>query len=229
MVPTVALVTLPKPCAALRIAASGSSPSPAFFAAVRDDRVKQRAQILHVDQGKTVVVGNAEGNVQHAFLHIVQIEHPRQQQRAHFSDGGAHRVTLFAEHVPKYRRKPVGLEREADVAGALDDKILGLAGFGDARKVSLDVGSENRDAGARKSFSHHLQRHRFSGSGGAGDEAMAISERERQPDRLFALADENFPVGIGHLVVGRRHGIASSHASRVSAPAPRSYCMLQAE
>jgi hypothetical protein len=39
---------------------------------------------------------------------------------------------------------------------------------------------------------------------------MAIAERQRQPDRLLALADENLLVGIGHLVVGRSHCIASS-------------------
>ena len=41
-------------------------------AAVRDDRVEQRAQILHVDQCKTVVVGNAKRHVQDAFLHVVR-------------------------------------------------------------------------------------------------------------------------------------------------------------
>ena len=127
-------------------------------------------------------------------------------------------MALFAEYVPKHRRKLVGLEREPDVAGAFDDKILGLADFGDARKVSLDVGCENRDAGARKSLSHHLQRHGFSGSGGAGNKAVTISERERQPHRLFALANEDLRISVGQLVVGRRHAIASLRASGVPTP-----------
>jgi len=58
----------------------------------------------------------------------------------------------------------------------------------------------------------------FSGSGGAGDEAMAVCKPERQPDRLLTLADEDFLVGIGHLAVGRRHCIASSRASRAQSP-----------
>src|SRR5258708_5928908 len=38
---------------------------------------------------------------------------------------------------------------------------------------------------------------------------MAICKPERQPGRHFALSDENLLVGVGHLVVGCRHRIAS--------------------
>ena len=37
-------------------------------------------KILHVDQGQAVVVGDAKRDVEHALLHVVEIEHPRQQQ-----------------------------------------------------------------------------------------------------------------------------------------------------
>ena len=124
-----------------------------------------------------LLVGDAERDVEHAFLHVVQIEHARQQQRSHFRDGGAHRMALLAEHVPEHRRELVGLECEAHLAGALDDEILGFADFGDAGEVALDVGGEYRNAGARKSFRHHLQRHGLSGSGGAGDEAVPVGKR----------------------------------------------------
>ena len=50
-----------------------------LFSAGRNDRIQQRAQILHVDQGEPVVVGDAEGDVEHAFLHVVEVEHARQQ------------------------------------------------------------------------------------------------------------------------------------------------------
>jgi hypothetical protein len=42
---------------------------------------------------------------------------------------------------------------------------------------------------------------------------MPIGKRKRQPGRLFALSDENFLVGIGRLVIGGHHRIASSRAS----------------
>ena len=78
-----------------------------------------------------------------------------------------------------------GWKVEAHFAGALEDEILGLADFGDAGEVALDVGGENRNAGARKSFRHHLQRDGLAGSGRAGDEAVAICKPERQPGRLL--------------------------------------------
>lgn len=94
---------------------------------------------------------------------------------------------------------------------------IGLAGLGDAGELSLDIGREYRNPGARKSLSHHLQRDGFSSSGSTGDEAMAVCKRKRQPCRRFALAYENLLVGIGHRVIGRRHCIASSRAAGVSA------------
>jgi hypothetical protein len=123
--------------------------------------------------------------------------------------------SVLAEHVPKNRRKLVGLEGEAHIAGPLDDKILGFSNFGDAGKVSLDIGREHRNSRPRKPLSHHLQRDSFTGSGSAGNETVAIPERERQPGWLISLSDKNFLCGISQLVIGDRHGIASSHASRV--------------
>src|SRR6476660_8931309 len=127
-------------------------------------------------------------------------------------------MTLLAEHVPENRRKLVGLEGEAHIAGPLEDKILGLADFGDAREVSLDIGCEYRDTCPRKSLGHHLQRDSFSGSGSTGDEAMAICKPKRQPGWLFTPSDENFLVGIGHLVVGRSHCTASSCVKGLNRP-----------
>ena len=95
---------------------------------------QDRPQVLHVQQQQPLLVGHLEGDVEHAFLDVVQIHHARQQQRTHFGDGGAHRMALLAEHVPKYRRKLVGLERQAHIAGPLDDKILGLARFPRCRR-----------------------------------------------------------------------------------------------
>ncbi len=126
--------------------------------AIGHDGIEQRAQILHVDQSQPVVVGDAEGDVEHALLHVVQVEHAREQQRPHLGDGRPHRMALLAEHVPEHRRELVGLERQPHLGGALDDEILGLADLGDAGEVALDVGGEDRNTGARKSFRHDLQR-----------------------------------------------------------------------
>ena len=192
-----------------------------LFSAVRNDRVQQRPQIFHVDQGQPVLVRDAERDIEDAFLHVVQIEHARQQQRPHFGDGGPHRMPLLAENIPENRRELVGLERETHIVGPFEDKILGLPGLGDAGEVTLDVGGEYRHAGTGKSFGHHLQRDGFPGSGGAGDEAVAVCKPERQPGLLLALADEDLLASIGQFVFGRSHCIASSRAWRNLDPGQR--------
>ena len=200
-----------------------------LLAAVRDDRIQQRPKILHIDQCKAVVVGDTERNVQHAFLYIIQIKHPRQQQRPHFGDSGAHRMALLAEYIPKYRRELVGLEVEAHVAGPFDDEILGFADFGDAGEVSLDVGGKHGHARAREPLRHHLQRHGFSGSCGAGDEPVAIGKPERQPRRSFALPDKDLIVGIGQLVLKVTIASPLRASEHLAVRPPASYCMLRSD
>ncbi|MGY3360409.1 hypothetical protein ACVWZK_007072 [Bradyrhizobium sp. GM0.4] len=121
-------------------------------------------------------------------------------------------MALLAEHVPEHRRELVGLERQSHLGGALDDEIRGHADLGDAREVALDVGREDRNTGARKSFRHNLQRDRLAGSGCTCDEAVAIGERQRQPSLLVSFTDEDFVVGITELAV------LCGHYSLISLP-----------
>ena len=122
-------------------------------------------------------------------------------------------MALLAEHVPEHRRELVGLEIETHLSGALENEVLALADFGDTGQVALDIGREHGNTGAGKALRHHLQRHGLAGPGRAGDKAVPIGKRKRKPGRLFTLTDENFLVGIGHLVFGGHHRIASSRAS----------------
>ena len=57
-----------------------------------------------------------------------------------------------------------------------------------------------------------------------------LASAERQPGRLFTLADENLLVGIGHLVVGRQplHRLFA-RIRRFSRQTAGSYCILQAD
>src|SRR6476660_6165272 len=199
MVPTVCLETLPY-CVVSSAACSAMK-----------DRIARRSFISSSSNPCSSATLNATLSTPSwtSFKSIM-----RESSSGPISDGCTHGMALLPEHVPKHGRKPVGLEGKTHIAGPFDDKILRLADLGDAREVALDIGREHRNAGARKSLRHHLQRDGFSGSGSAGDEAMAVCKPERQPDRLFTLPDEDFLVGIGHLVVGRRHCIASPRASR---------------
>ena len=166
--------------------------------------IEQLAQILEVDQSVDstlsfscrIVVGELEGDVDDAFLRVVEAEHARDQQRPHLEQGGADRMALLAEQVPEHHREFVGLVFDADVLGALQQEILRLAGRGDAGQVALDVGGEHRNAGAREPFGQHLQRHGLAGAGRAGRQAVPVGQPQREVFRLAAFADENLAVRV---------------------------------
>ena len=229
MVPTVALVTLPKPCAALRIGASGSSSPSAAFLPVSGTIASSSARRSFM----SISARPLSSATRKATLSTPSCTSFRSSIRD--SSSGPISVTVARTGwpcSPNTSQNTVenwsGWNVEAHVAGPLDDEILGLADFGDAGEVSLDVGGEHRHAGARKSFRHHLQRHGFSGSGRTGDETMAIGKPERQPRRLLALADEDLLVGIGQLVVGTSAIASPLRASgHLVARPSASYCILQ--
>ncbi len=153
------------------------------------------AQVLHIEQQEPLLVRDAEGDVEHALLDVVEIHHPRQQQRAHLRYGGAYRMPLDAEYVPEHDRELVRLIGEAELLGAGDQRVLGLADLGYARQIALDVGSENRHAGARKTLRQNLQRDGLAGAGRARDQAVPVGKREAQGLRLVAAhADEDCAV-----------------------------------
>ena len=161
---------------------------------VLGDECEHRAQVLQVEQQQSLLVGDAERDVQHAFLDIVQVHQPRQQQRTHFRDGRAHRMALLAEQIPEDHREFVRLVVEAELLGALDERFFRLADRRNAGEIALDVGGEHRNTGAREAFGQNLQRHGLAGAGRAGHETVAIAVMQRQIFRLDALADENFAV-----------------------------------
>ena len=159
------------------------------------------AQILEIDQSLVLgvarpefIVRETERDIDDAFLHIVEIEHPRDQQRTHLENGRADRMTLLAEQVPEHDREFVSLIFDADIRCALDQEVLGFAGLGDTRQVAFDIGGKYRDAGAGETFRQHLQRHGLSGAGRTGDKSMAVGKLEREIFRLLALADEDLVI-----------------------------------
>ena len=114
-------------------------------------------------------------------------------------------MALLAEQVPEHDREFVRLVVEAQLLGALDECILGLADRRNARQVALDVGGEDRNARAREAFGEYLQGDGLAGAGRAGHQAVAVAIAQRQVLGLAALADaadadENFSVlfEIGH-------------------------------
>ncbi len=76
-------------------------------------QAQNRAQILQIEQRKSLLVGETKGDIEHAFLDVVELQHPRQQQRSHFGDGCADRMTLLAKDIPEDDGKLIGLVGQA--------------------------------------------------------------------------------------------------------------------
>ena len=58
-------------------------------------------QVLEIDERQLLVVGDLEGDIEHALLRLAQIHQARQQQRPERGDRRADRMALVAEQVPE--------------------------------------------------------------------------------------------------------------------------------
>src|SRR5262249_37100069 len=114
-------------------------------------------------------------------------------------------MPLFPEQVPEHDRKLVGLVIETEAFGPRDKCFLGFAHLGHAGEIALDVGGEDRDAGAGEALRQHLQRDGLAGTGRSGDQSMAVRKRTPQTLRLYPLPDEDRAV-----FVEVRHGTIPS-------------------
>ena len=168
-----------------------------------------RLQIVEVEQHQPFLVGDVEGDVEHPFLDFVEIEQSGQQQRAHFADRGANRMTLLPEQIPELHRRgavrPVG---HADIGGTGLEDFVGLgghiAGHGETGQIALHVGDERRDADRRQSLDDALQRDRLAGAGRARDQPVTVGALQFQQLRIRPAAagpDEDIGRLIGHACI----------------------------
>ena len=165
--------------------------------------LEQRLQVLQVDQRQLVVVGELESDVEHAFLGVVKVHQPRQEQRPHLRDGGADRMPLLAEQIPEDDRVGLVVDRVADLLGPRLDPAFGLALLGDAGEIALHVGAEDRHAGVGEALGEALQGDGLAGAGGPGDEAVAVGEPQPDIFRLDASPDID---AVGRRFLGRLAG-----------------------
>ena len=115
------------------------------------DPDQHRLKVLHIQQRQPFFVGDAEGDVQHPFLHIGQPQHPRQQQRPHLGRSGAHGHALLSENVPEDRGVGLVIDLNADRSGAfLKGRVqfrIPAPGLRNPRNIALDVRQKDRDPG----------------------------------------------------------------------------------
>ena len=154
-------------------------------------------QVLQVEQQKPLVIGNVEDDVEHALLHICELEQTPQQHGAHLGDGRAHGHALFAVDIPEAHGAGVEIVvLDAELGQARHDLFSTLAGNGHARDVAFDVSQKRGDAGIGKALRQRLERDRLAGARSAGDEAMAVGHVGIQEDGLVAHRDLQLAVNV---------------------------------
>ena len=94
--------------------------------------LQQVLHVLEIDDRQLLVIGDLEGDVEHAFLRLVEIHKAGQEKRPKRGDCCANRVPLVTEQVPKDDGIGTEVLREADRFVARLDPGLHLAFFGDA-------------------------------------------------------------------------------------------------
>ena len=162
------------------------------FLGMFGDVLQHRTQVLEVDNHQPAFIGDAEDDVEHAVLGIVETEQTGEQLRSHLGDGGADWMSLFAVNV--IETYWTGLELrifDAELRQPLLDKAAQFAGLADARKVTLHVGHEAGHADLAESLGQNLQADRLSGAGGARDQTMPIGH--------FALNAERAVLAVRHV------------------------------
>ncbi len=60
----------------------------------RDD-VQQRTEVVEVEQQQSLLVGESERDVEHAGLHVVQLQHASQERRTDLADGCPNWISGF--------------------------------------------------------------------------------------------------------------------------------------
>ena len=120
----------------------------AEFFCILPDPDQHGLQILEIEQRQPFFVRDAEGDVEHAFLHIAKPHHPRQQKRADIGRGRTDGVALLAPDIPIGHGKILVIHLDADGFGAALKACLELgiatALLAQTGKVAFDIGQKDR-------------------------------------------------------------------------------------
>ena len=102
------------------------------------DVLQHRAQIFQIEQQQPALIGDLENHVEHAFLRVVQVEQTTEQQRPHFRNRRAHRMSVFAKHIPEHNRTRFAFEiGNAEFLRALDNFRIVSARLAQSRRDRL--------------------------------------------------------------------------------------------
>ena len=166
------------------------------FGCVGGNVVYHCTQVLEIQQQQAFVVGDAEDDVHHAALHLIESEKPAQEHRAHVRNRGTHGMSLLAEHVINSYRATgeLGILNTEFRHSLLDESAHGSR-LADAAQVSLHVGHEAGNTCLTESFCKHLERYCLSCTGSSGDKSMAVGHFAANRYRAFLAMGDIEPTG----------------------------------
>ena len=145
------------------------------------DVLDHGAQVFQVEQHQSLIVGNLEHQLQHATLRVVEVEQAREEQRPHVGNSGADGNAALTEDIPEGHGIGVGGKAfQAKLGDAFQQLFGGRASGAHAGQVAFDVRHEDRHARVGKAFGHRLQGDCLAGTGGAGDQAVAVGHLRQQ-------------------------------------------------
>ena len=154
------------------------------LALVAGEVLDDGAQVLGVEQRQVALVGPVEDQPERRLLRVVEVEHLAQQDRPELGQRRADRrrraLAAEAQELDGVgRRRPV-------VAGVRRARLRPGRSSSPGRAIPdrspLTSASNTGHARVRELPGHRLQRLRLARAGRAGDEAVPVEHRQRDPD-----------------------------------------------
>ncbi len=101
-------------------------------------------------------------------------------------------MALLSVQVPEDGRSRSRRQGQTHFGRPGDQLLVRRSDLGNARKVPLHIGAEDRHPGVREALSHDLKGDRLAGASGAGDHAVSVGAVKQQGFRLggVGLAEE---------------------------------------
>ena len=164
--------------------------------------IEQCLEVLEVQQQQAFAVGHFECRIERRLLAVGEFQQAAEQQRAHFTDGGAQWVTGLAVDIPQGDRVRLGgVIKEGHTSDALGHFALRVGGGAQAAEVALDVGSEHRHTRITEGFCQALQGDGLAGARGASDQPMTVGQAHGLGDGLAVKASTDKQLcGVRHFV-----------------------------
>ncbi|MNT48845.1 hypothetical protein D3C72_1856490 [compost metagenome] len=146
---------------------------------------KQRLEVLDIKQQQALAISHLEGGIQRRLLAVGQLQQVTQQQRPHFTQGGAQRMAGLPVNIPQVDRvclRPMCKPRHA--GDALGDFALRVTHRAQATQIAFDVGGKYGHSRITEGFGHVLQGHGLAGTRGTSHQAVTVGQAQGLSNRL---------------------------------------------